>query len=183
MTRKVSDNHPVKTYFVGALHESFHNRLGLAETEEVEAYLTEMLIRFLHCDGIFAIRDSAGRQIESVMEMVAEGDVRQNADSFDREREVHRHVGDFLLFWSGLFPEFLRELKAPTRPDLVLDVTQQGKYSYHVVSTFEHDPYGDEAALFRKLSEEFEAFQMGLSFVRASFEGYKRQGWSDGFQA
>jgi hypothetical protein len=183
MTRKISDNHPVRAYFVGALHESFHNRLGLSETEEVESYLVEMMIRFLHNDEIYAIRDSVGTPIESVVEMVEEGDVRLKADSFDREREVHRHIGDFLLFWSGLFPEFLGHLKAPDSLDALLNPTEQGKYSYHIVSTFEHDPYTAEAALFRKLSSEFEAYQMGLSYIRASFEGFRRQGWLDGFEA
>ena len=29
------------------------------------------------------------------------------APSFDREREVRKHIGDFTLFFAGLFPESL----------------------------------------------------------------------------
>ena len=32
-------------------------------------------------------------------------------------REVHRHIGDFALFWTGLYPESLRELQGPDRRD------------------------------------------------------------------
>jgi hypothetical protein len=115
--------------------------------------------------------------------MLVEADVRLNADSFDREREVHKHIGDFLLFWSGLYPEFLRKLKAPGSKDLFVDFDEQGKYSYHVVSTFDHDPYSAEAPIFRKLSAEFEQYKYGLSLVRASFSGFAAQGWLNGFEA
>jgi hypothetical protein len=183
MKRDVSSDHPLRGYFADAVHNSLHEQLGMRGIEDVEQYLAELLLGFLHDDRIFAIRDATGRRVEAVAEMVVEGDVRLNADSFDREREVHRHIGDFLLFWSGVYPEFLKHMKAPGSLDALVDVTKQGQMSYHVVSTFEHDPYGAEAPTFRKLSEDFEAFRVGLSLVRASFEGFARQGWTEGFQA
>lgn len=182
MKREVDGQHPIRGYFSVALHESFHS-LGLRETDDVEGYLVRMLVEFLHRDGIYNIRDAAGRPVESVVEMVAEGDVRLNADSFEREREVHKHVGDFLLFWSGMFPEFLQHLRAPSAKDALLDCTKQGQLSYYVASTFEHAPYTDEAPTLRKLSEDFEAYQRGLNRVRAAFEGFSSGGWSEGFEA
>lgn len=179
--QEVHEDHPIRSYFVGEVHRATE-RLGLV-AEDVEVYLASMLVEFLHRDDIYAIRDATGRQVESVVDMVAEGDVRLNADSFDRERHVHKHIGDFLLFWSGLFPEFLRYLKAPSSKDSLLDVVRQGQFSYYVASTFEHDPYGPEAPTLRKLSEQFVGYQQSLSLVRASFEGFRRQGWSDGFPA
>lgn len=181
MKRDIESDHPIRHYFSGVLHEALHDRLGLVDDETVDSYLTDLLLGFLHSDSIFAIKDNAGRRIESVAEMVMEGDVRFNADSFAREREVHRHIGDFVLFWTGVFPEFLEKHQAGK--DLLVNYTQQGILSYHVVSTFEHDPYGNEAPVFKKLSAEFHAYQYGLSLVRASFEGFARQGWYDGFSA
>jgi len=143
-----------------------------------------MLMRFLNNDGIYDIRNAQGRRVESVTEMVAEADVRLNADSFDREREVHKHIGDFLLFWSGVFPEFLQYLKAPTSRDTILDIVEQGRFSYHVASTFEHPPFQEEAVTFKKLSAHFVEYQYGLRLVRASFEGFaNRTDWADGFRA
>lgn len=163
-------DHPIRAYFADAVHHSLHDRLGLREIEDVEQYLANLLAAFLHNDRIFAIRNLDGRPVEAVAEMVMEGDVRLNADSFEREREVHKHIGDFLLFWSGLFPEFLDR-------DPLIDPVRQGQASYHIVSTFEHDPFGREAPMFRKLSRDFEAFRIGLGLVRSSFEGFSRRDW------
>lgn len=170
MKRDVDQYHPIRLYFTDAIHESLHARLGLDSDVDVEAYLTDMLVAFVHQDEVFSIRDKNGRQLKTVAEMMAEGDIRLNADSFEREREVHKHIGDFLLFWGGMFGQFL-------------ECDRQGKESYHIVSTFDFDPYSQEAPLFKKLSDEFEAYRLGLSLVRASFEGFARQGWTDGFQA
>ena len=174
---------PIRSFFHEALHESFEEKASLEHDSSVLDYLEDMLVEFVHQDGIFSVRDPFGRRVESVAEMMLEGDVRYNANSFERERQVHKHIGDFVLFWSGVFPEFLLRLKSPSSKDFLIDYTQQGKFSYHVVSTFEHPPYDKEAGTFKKLSEEFEKYQYGLSLVRASFEGFARQGWFDGFQA
>ena len=35
-------------------------------------------------------------------------------------REVHRHIGDFTLFWTGVYPEALREMQfSPTNIRIV----------------------------------------------------------------
>lgn len=171
MKKDISGDHPLRSYFSDTLHESLTAQLGLTGSEDVEAYLTGMLIEFLNFDGIYAIRDLEGRPVQTVVEMLAEGDVRQNADSFDREREVHRHIGDYLLFWSGLFPEFLYRLKSRHHGDLLVDVIKQGQFSYHVVSTFDHGRYADEAPVFKKLSNEFDVYRAGLNLMRSSFHG------------
>ena len=170
MRREVNGDHPIRAYFAESLHGPLV-RLGLDENE-VEAYLTEMLVRFLHQDGVYAIRDAFGSRVETVTEMAAEGDIRLNADSFDREREVHRHIGDFLLFWSGLFPESLDRLTAPTGLDALLDPIRQGQMSYYLVSTFDHGDYAREAPVFRRLSDEFEGYRESLYLVRETFEGF-----------
>lgn len=183
MKREIDANHPLRKFFSEALVESMHERLGLTENEDVLAYIENLLVTFLHDDRIYSVKDAFGHRVESVAEMMLEGDVRYHADSFDREREVHKHIGDFVLFWSGLFPEFLTQLKSPFSRDFLVDYTKQGKLSYHVVSTFEFPPYNEEAGTFKKLSDAFEEYQYGLSLVRASFEGFALQGWVRGFEA
>jgi len=184
MNREIGDHHPLRDFFVDAIDESLNRRLGIDDGEDVKEYLVQMLINFIHNDGIYDIRNAQGRRVETIAEMLVEGDVRLNADSFDREREVHKHIGDFLLFWSGVYPEFLQYLKAPTSKDAVLDVVEQGRFSYHVASTFEHPPYAQEAETFRKLSSRFVEYQIGLRLVRSSFEGFaQRSDWAGGFRA
>jgi hypothetical protein len=182
MNRDLNSDHPLRMFFGESLHEALDG-VGLADDPRAEEYLLQMLLEFLHNDGIYAIRDAEGRRVKSVADMLAEGDVLLNADSFERERQVHKHIGDFLLFWSGLFPEFLRHLRAPVSKDALIDPVRQGQDSYYVASTFRHDPFGDEAPTLLRLSEEFRGYQESLILLRASFEGFKLQGWEDGFRA
>lgn len=183
-TGEIGDSHPLRAFFADAVDESLNRRLGIGDGDDVLEYLVSMLVRFMHNDAIFDIRNAQGRRVASVAEMLAEGDVRLNADSFEREREVHKHVGDFLLFWSGVFPEFLTILKAPAGKDAIVDVVEQGRYSYHVASTFEYAPHEVEARTLSKLSAHFVEYQLGLRLVRSSFDGFAgRADWADGFRA
>lgn len=178
MERKISESHPLRTYFRESVHHAVHDRIGLTECDDVEEYVVDLLVEFLHDERIFAIRDSRGRRVETVAEMLAEADVRLNADSFQREREVHRHIGDFLLFCSGLFPEMLRSLRGFPLGSPEKEAARQGSFSYAVVSSFDHAPYAVEAPTFRRLSDEFAAVQEALLLLRASFQGLRRQpGW------
>lgn len=179
MEQRDHEDHPIHRFFEEEVREALL-KTGLAGEDDVQHYLVVLLSDFMHRDSIYAIRDASGRRIESVVGMLAEGDLLLNADSFDRERQVHKHIGDFMLFWSGIFPEFVQSLEAP---DSVLDCVRQGQVSYAIASSFEHDPYGIEAPTLRKLSDRFLGYQQSLSLVRASFEGFRRQGWSDGFRA
>lgn len=168
--KPVSNDHPLSHLFAELVQKSVADR-RLSGCKEIETYLTDLLVRFVHTDGVFAIRRE-GQPLNSVIEMVAEGDVRLNADSFERERQVHRHIGDYILFWSGVYPEFLRRLRVSGSPDLACDYTQQGSHSYYVVSTFDYPPFGEEAPTFRRLSEEFEGCTAALSDVAASLPIY-----------
>ncbi len=168
--KPVSNDHPLSQLFADHVRESVAGR-RLAGCTEIESYLTDLLVRFVHTDGVFAIRRE-GEPLNSVIEMLAEGDVRLNADSFERERQVHRHIGDYILFWSGVYPDFLRRLRVSGSNDLVCDYTRQGSHSYYVVSTFDYPPFGEEAPTFRRLSEEFEGYTAALADVAASLPIY-----------
>lgn len=161
MDKRVSEHHPLRRHIGEVVHCAFAKRLEIRGEEEVERYLTEMLLRFVHEDALYAIRDLDGRPVRSVAEMLLEGDVRFNADSFDREREVHRHIGDFLLFWSGVYPQHLERLAGS-----VLDAERQGRVSYAIVSEFRHEPYDREAPLYARLSGRFDRYVMGLRVAR-----------------
>jgi hypothetical protein len=177
---KQPDNHPVP--IDGFFRQTLDSVLG-DDLPEVEAYLVDLLVRFLRQDEIFPIQDAAGQRVTSVAEMLEYGDISMKAASFKAERDVHRHVGDFLLFWSGVFPEFLPKLAAPGTKDMLLNCQKQGRMSYSIAGSFNFAPYESEARVLRRLSDRFEEYQHSLSLVRASFEGFTRQGWVDGFPA
>lgn len=161
--KPVDPGHPLYGLFGELVSDALVGR-RLPTEPKVGSYLTDLLVRFIHSDEVFAVR-RGGRPVESVIEMAAEGDVRLNAESFERERQVHRHIGDYILFWGGLYPDYLRRLRLGTGLDLVCDYTSQGRESYYIVSTFDYPPYGAEAPTFRLLSEGFPDYSVALADV------------------
>ena len=85
-------------------------------------------------------------------------------------REVHRHIGDFTLFWTGVYPEMVNRLRTALSRDHFIDYCEQGKRSYYIASTFEDDAYRDEVPVLRRLSEDFELCAYGLNQVRREWE-------------
>ena len=85
-------------------------------------------------------------------------------------REVHRHIGDFTLFWTGVFPEAVKKLRSSLCKDYFVDYCEQGKRSYYIASTFEDDHFQEEVPVLRRLSEEFELCAFGLNEVRKEWE-------------
>jgi hypothetical protein len=139
---------------------------------ELSHYLSDVLVDFTHRDNLFRIRDARGKPLEEVAEMLVEGDVSLNASSFNREREVHKQIGDYTLFWTGVYPEMLRYLRSSGRKDHLVDYVDQGRKSYRIASTFEHEPYASEAAVLRCLAEQFETCMYALHMVRREMDAY-----------
>lgn len=173
-----SNDHPLRRLFCGLTEHTFISTLGVADPPLTD-YLSELLARFIAMDGIFRLRDLAGRRLEEVVGMVLEAEAMP-AEGRTR-REVHRHIGDFTLFWTGVYPEALKKLRSALSRDQFVDYCEQGKRSYYIASTFEHDPYRDEAAVLRRLSERFEEVAYGLTQVRREWERARNPG-TDGVQ-
>ena len=158
-------NTTLKRYCSCISEHVFQAQLGVCDPPLVD-YVSELLYRFTRLDQLLRIRGLFGRPITQVTEMVAEADHRIGT----ARREVHRHIGDFALFWSGLFPEAVNRMQAGACKDHVVSFTRLGKRSYHIASTFEQDPFADEAAVFRRLSDQFELCAYGLREVRREWE-------------
>src|SRR5271163_807382 len=113
---------PIQRFFSGLAEYAFESRLGIADPPLVE-YLADLLTRFVHCDAVFAIRSLTGRRADEVVDMLAEAQHREGA----ARRNIHRHIGDFTLFWTGVFPEALLRMRDPSRKDYLVDYCLQGK--------------------------------------------------------
>lgn len=151
-------------FFSGLAEFTFEARLGVADPPLID-YIAELLTRFVHCDAIYHVRNPAGRRLEEVAQMLIEAEARIG----DPRREVHRHIGDFTLFWTGVYPETLRRLKDKTRLDYFVDYCEQGKRAYHIASTIPTDDT-DENEVLERLSHEFELCAYGLGEVRREWE-------------
>ena len=135
---------------------------------ELIEYLASLLSRFVHVGAIYRLRDANGRLLEQVVDMIAEAaDLPPEGRT---TREIHRHIGDFALYWTGVYPEALARLRSPACKDFFVDYCAQGKRSYYIASTFENDPYREEALVLRRLSDEFELCAYGLREVRREWE-------------
>jgi hypothetical protein len=160
-------DHPLRRLFAGYTEQTFMNQLGVGDPGLID-YLSELLSRFVHLDAVYRLRNTQGRRLDEVAEMVIE------AEGLPPEgrtrREVHRHIGDFTLFWTGVYPEMVNRLRSMLSRDHFIDYCEQGKRSYYIASTFEDDAYRAEAPVLRRLSEDFELCAYGLNQVRREWE-------------
>ena len=167
---------PTLRRLFGALVErAFIQTLGVYESH-VADYLADVLTDFAHMQQVYKIKDLSGRTLHEVADMLLHADVRLEATSFNREREVHKHIGDFTLFWAGVYPEALPRLQAQTRRDHLLDYVQQGKNSYAIAASHNYGDYRQEAPVLRKLSDEFETCLLGLHAVRGHVDALGKNG-------
>ena len=166
--------HPLRRLFAGLAEHAFFSRLGVADPPLID-YLSELLSRFIHLDAVFKLRNAAGKTLEEVAAMLIEAEALPEGRT---RREVYRHIGDFTLFWTGVYPERLNRLRSALSKDHFIDYCEQGKRSYFIASTFADDPYREEAPVLRRLSEEFELCAYGLNQVRREWERKRREGLS-----
>ncbi|HVX13732.1 MAG TPA: hypothetical protein VHC22_21300 [Pirellulales bacterium] len=152
-------------FFSGLAEYTFEARLGVADPPLVD-YIATLLTRFVHSDAIYSVRNPTGRRLEEVAEMMLEADERIG----NPRREVHRHIGDFTLFWTGVYPEALRRLKSASRFDYFIDYCEQGKRAYHIAATIPADDRAEENEVLERLSHDFELCAYGLGEVRREWE-------------
>lgn len=157
---------PLNNYFSGLTEHTFVADLGVADPPLID-YLSGLLSRFVHVDAIFKLR-GAGRRLEEVADMLME--VEALPPEGRTSREMHRHIGDFTLFWTGVYPEVLKRMRSSMVKDHFIDYCEQGKRSYYIASTFESEPFKEEATVLRRLSERFELCAFGLTQVRKEWE-------------
>src|SRR5882724_7097533 len=113
MTRTVPESHPLVRLFRGFTEHTFMNELGIGDPRLV-GYVSNLLACFVPSDAIWRLRDAKGRRLQEVTAMVAEAEAAPDAG---RRRECHRHVGDFTLFWTGVYPEALAKLQGADSAD------------------------------------------------------------------
>lgn len=171
MATRIPRDHPLRQLVDQLVRQHFVRDAQVYEPE-VCAYVSGVLTDFAHVDNLYRIRNARGKRLEEVAEMLIESNPLLEARSFDREREVRKHIGDFTLFFTGLFPEAVAALPRlrPLSLDAFVDYVRAGKESYAVVAAFNMFEYRDEAPLFRRLSDCFEQCVFGLNLVKRDIE-------------
>ena len=146
------------------------NELGIGDPSLV-GYVAQLLASFVPSQAVWQIRDAQGRQLGQVTAMVAEAESSTDAA---RRRECHRHVGDFTLFWTGVYPEALAKLQGPSKADGAVNYQQQGKRSYHLASTLSDSRV--QGSVLQRLSDQFSFALSDSPVSAASGRSLKRSG-------
>jgi len=163
----IPESHPLQQLFVELVGRHYAEQIGIRDPQVV-GYVAHLLSEFCDAEQLFKIHDTAGRRLTDVGEMLLESDpVYGPAASFDRERQVRKHIGDYTLFFAGMFPESINHFRLRReRVENFVDWIKAGKESYYIVSKFEFFEYTKVAPLFASLSRNFEQCVYGLSLVK-----------------
>jgi len=167
MTPRVPENHPLRLFFAGALESAFYSKLGICAPNLVD-YLTNLLTDFVHVRDIYSLRSASGDTLRDVCDMVEKAFVGHDLSEESRCLLVHRHVGDYTLYWTGLYPESLGQDMAVR--DAFVEYCDWGKESYSIASELSRACDTPPADLLRCLSEHFEDCAQGLTIARHSWD-------------
>ncbi|MDO8630263.1 MAG: hypothetical protein Q7R41_07195 [Phycisphaerales bacterium] len=164
----IGPHHPLRRLFAGLVENAFCAEVGMCDPG-LTNYVADLLVSFTHIDRLNAVRNAQGKRLEQMAGMLALAMNEEPTSPLERDRAVYRNIGDYTLFWAGVFPEQLkRSVRDPT--DVLVDYVEQGKRSYAIVAQLGRDDDEPPPKLFRHLSEDFEFCLYGLNLVRRSWE-------------
>jgi len=164
---EIPQSHPLRRLFLELVDLHFDCEIGLRDAA-MKSYIADLLTAFCDVNQLYKIRNAQDRPLSDVGEMLLESDpIYGEAPSFDRERQVRKHIGDYTLFFTGMFPESINRFRLRHhRLENFIDLMKAGKESYYIVSKFEHFEYARVAPLFATLAREFEPCVYALNMVK-----------------
>ncbi len=167
----ISETHPLQQLFTELVGRHYAQEIGIHDPQVV-GYVAHLLAEFCDAEQLCKIRNASGRPLNDVGEMLLESEpIYGPAPSFDRERQVRKHIGDFTLFSAGMFPESINHSRLRRqRLENLVEWVKAGKESYYIVSKFEYFEYAKVAPLFAQLSAKFEDCVYGLNVVKNELE-------------
>ncbi len=167
----------LRNFFDELIERSFKQRLGLVDAE-VTSYVSDLLTQFNRTENLYRIKNTEGKPLREVGEMLVASNPLFEAPSFDREREVRKHIGDFTMFFAGLFPEALNRWRLRRMNlDSLVDYVRAGKESYYIVSEFNLFEYRSLSGFFKKMSEQFETCVFGLNLVKQELGAMQKESY------
>ena len=167
----IPESHPLQQLFTELIGRHYAEEIGIRDPQIV-AYVSHLMAEFCEVEQLFKIRNGSGKPLTDVGEMLIESNpVYGPAPSFDRERQVRKHIGDYTLFFTGMFPESINHFRLRRhRTENFVDWIKAGKESYYIVSQFNVFEFEQEAPLFARLADAFDACADGLTQVRKELD-------------
>jgi hypothetical protein len=185
MRQEVPPAHPLRILFREAADWAFRHAEfpePRARDTRLKGYISEgLLLEFLHVDRLYRLRDARGRPLADVAEMLLSGEAT-GVSAEIRVLTIQRHIGDYTLFITGLFPESLERLRRDWRRkdsvmvqlgDLVVPFRDPGEYyeeagrrAYRQAAEIGLEVGLAEAEIFAKLSDFFRSYSELMGLVR-----------------
>jgi hypothetical protein len=144
-------------FFRGLAEHAFHGQLGVVDPPLVE-YVATLLVRFIRTEGLQplpAVDAVEGGGVTRMLRAVEQA-------AADAASDEYRQIGDYTLFWTGLYPEALRLVQQ-------MDYRAAGKRAYWIASTLEPEDAAAERLLLERLSHEYDVCVAGLAEVRRAW--------------
>ncbi len=168
MRASIGPDHPLRRLFSGLVEQAFMVEVGLCDPKLTD-YLAGLLAEFVHVDQIFRLRTINDEVIRDVARMEAEAALGPGVTDQERRRLLNRYIGDFTLFWTGVYPESLRPRRA-YGVDRLAAYVAAGKRSYGIASELTGAADEPPAEVLAQLSDQFEYCVHGLHLVRVGWE-------------
>ncbi|MBI2822218.1 MAG: hypothetical protein HYX74_08340 [Acidobacteria bacterium] len=124
---------------------------------QVVLYVSDMLLQFLHTENLYPYEHETGAKVGYISDMIQ---LAEQAD-LRKKQEIYQHVGDYVLFVLGVFPESLEKPRRNVSPSFY---TYHGRRSYMAAS--ELHQHSDAIQLCRKMASQFERCVLGLNWFR-----------------
>ncbi|MFB0508005.1 MAG: hypothetical protein ACETWT_14845 [Thermodesulfobacteriota bacterium] len=158
-------------FFTWLIRRSFWD-LGMKDTE-IANYLSLLLANFARTENLYRIRDFRGRRLETAVEMLLEANLSWYSEQWDREKEIRKHIGDYILFMAGIFREWVEKQSC-------LDhYLEEGRKAYQTVSQYHKAFYQPGSRLYSELSKDFEFYVGALNYMKKTF--FRDHGGNDPF--
>jgi hypothetical protein len=154
------------------VEQVFHADVGICDPRLTD-YLSQMLTEFVHADDVFRVKTLDGDTIRDVSQMRADAYLGPDVAEKTRRRVVNRYIGDFTLFWTGIYPEHLQSKRR--KGDQLTRYLVEGKRSYGIASELSDSHEEPPGELLNELAEQFESCVHGLHLVRVGWEQLSEQ--------
>jgi hypothetical protein len=185
MASPIPQQHPLRKLFREATQWAFQYTEfpdPVAREAALRAYLSEeLLTRFLRADQLYRLRDAQGRALADVAEMLLSGEAEGVSPEL-HSLAVQRHIGDYTLFISGLFPENLARVSRDWRRkdavmvqlgDLIVPFRDAGEYyeeagrrAYRRAAEIGREAGLSDAEMFDLLARFFAEYIKVLNLIR-----------------
>ena len=101
MHSTIRPKHPLRILFSELVNRNLTRQLRLSDPR-ISEYIAGLLVDFTVTENLYRIRDARGRRLEDVGEMLIASNPMLEGRSFDYERLVRKHIGDYTLFLTWL---------------------------------------------------------------------------------